>query len=302
MEQVELKEFVERLRSSCSLSSLIGERVALERRSGLLMGCCPFHEERTPSFCVYRDHYHCYGCGAHGDVISFVRGQRGLGFMEALEYLGHKVGLALPEIKGQRGERERIQSFRRQQKLLEESQSFFSRSLRGEAGARARSYLEARGFPSQSWESLGLGYAPKGSTLEKELGAKGYSLKELEEASLLNRYARGSVAFFQDRITVPIRDAQGHLKAFGARALEEGAQKYKNSRYDKKSILFGLYQARPFLAQKGRALVVEGYLDALQRRQAGFGESVACQGTALTGEHLQSLGRLCKLCRRSAKG
>ena len=276
--------------SKTPLDQLVGEQVRLQNRGGKKTGCCPFHAEKTPSFYLYDDHYHCFGCGAHGDAISWVRHNQGLGFIESLRWLAEKYGLDISGLEKGKGNLLRWQQAAQKTKVLAEAQEFFQKNLQDEPGRAARDYLTSRGFPKDCWNINGFGYAPDTpDTLIKHLKKLGYPLSELEEASLANSFRGHSFDFFRHRIMIPIRDVQGRLLAFGGRALGGQQQKYKNSRYDKGLILFGLDQARKVSRSRGRIIVVEGYLDALKMRMAGFPETVACQGTALTREHLRSL-------------
>ncbi|MCB9228128.1 MAG: DNA primase [Deltaproteobacteria bacterium] len=286
----ELNQIKSLILSQAPLDQLIGEHVRLQNRGGRRMGCCPFHAEKTPSFYLYDDHYHCFGCGAHGDAISWVRHSQGLGFVDSLRWLAEKYGL---DASGLDKEQQGLGVWKeaaRKTKILAEAQEFFQLCLHRESGQLARDYLISRGFSEETWKLNGFGYSPDApDSLVRRLSQLGYDIAEMEAASLANRFRNRSFDFFRHRLMIPIRDAQGRLLAFGGRALGDQQQKYKNSRYDKGSVLFGLDHARKFSNAHQRIIVVEGYLDALKMRMSGFPETVACQGTALTREHLRAL-------------
>lgn len=287
----DLNHLKQQILAKTPLDQLIGEQVTLQSRAGKKMGCCPFHAEKTPSFYLYDDHYHCFGCGAHGDAISYVRHAQGLGFIESLKWLANRCGVDTSELDRSKKDMHKWQESARKTRVLAEAQQYFTRCLREPQGAEARAYLEKRGFPETFWDVNGFGYSPdSGDALISHLKSLGYSMSEMEDVSLANSFRGRSFDFFRHRVMVPIRDVQGRLIAFGGRALSnDQQQKYKNSRYDKGSVLFGLDHARKIARSRQRAIVVEGYLDALKMRMSGFPETVACQGTALTPEHLRSL-------------
>ena len=291
MTMTDLNHLKQQILAKTPLDQLIGEQVTLQSRAGKKMGCCPFHAEKTPSFYLYDDHYHCFGCGAHGDAISYVRHAQGLGFIESLKWLANRCGVDTSELDRSKKDMHRWQESARKTRVLAEAQQYFTRCLREPQGAEARAYLEKRGFPETFWDVNGFGYSPdSGDALISHLKGLGYSMSEMEDVSLANSFRGRSFDFFRHRVMVPIRDVQGRLIAFGGRALSnDQQQKYKNSRYDKGSVLFGLDHARKIARSRQRAIVVEGYLDALKMRMSGFPETVACQGTALTPEHLRSL-------------
>lgn len=279
-----------RILAKTPLDALIGEHVKLDKRSGKRMACCPFHAEKTPSFYVYDDHYHCFGCSAHGDAISFVQHVQGLGFVESLRWLGKKYQIDTPELDRTSGQIKQWQKEASNSKLLLLAQDFFQSQLHQPEAAEIKAYLLDRGFSENSIKEFGFGYAPNmPNALQKYLLTHKADRNQLESTSLITVYQGKSYDFFRHRLTIPIHDTHGKIIAFGGRAVGSQRQKYKNSRYDKSLILFGLNHARTKMRSKGRAIIVEGYLDALQLRQRGFEETVACQGTALTKDHLRSL-------------
>jgi len=276
------------------LPELIGEFVPLQKSSGNYRGCCPFHNEKTPSFYVYSDHFHCFGCRAHGDAIEFIRKQVGLGFIDTLKWLGQKTGTDVSELTRDVDSHEKKARLRRHEIVLA-AQEFFVEHLWNQEGKPVLDYLIGRGFSEASIKTFGMGYARGGSfDLVHYLKGLGFTYEEMEQASLATHYDsdRKWHDFFRNRVMIPIRDGQGRLIAFGGRALDQSPQKYKNSRYDKGNVLFGLSEARAEMKKKGRAVVVEGYIDALKMWQSGFSETVASQGTALTLAHLKHLSHV----------
>lgn len=206
----------------------------------------------------------------------------GLGFLDALRWLAQKVGIDPSLISKAPSNQKRAQG-----QVLFEAQQFFITQLQSPLGQQAKKYLHDRGFTDEHITQYGFGFAPLQGGLIRHL--KSHSLEDLERCSLVSRENGKTWEFFRNRVMIPIRDFQGRLIAFGGRALDQSPQKYKNSRYDKGEVLFGFDSARKHIKSKGRAFVVEGYLDAIQMQIQGYGETVACQGTALTTKHFKQL-------------
>lgn len=280
-----------RILQGVPLEKLIGETVKLQKKGSQYAGCCPFHNEKTPSFYIYTDNYHCFGCGAHGDAISFVREQQGLGFIDALKWLSKKYGISAPELEKNDRNSQAWRKEARLSAIMNESQRFFVKNLFSQKGRACLEYLLSRGFSQEFIKENGFGFAPNDrDVLYRYLSSLGYTSKELELCSLATIYDNGKVYdFFKNRALVPIKDPSGRLIAFGGRALDDSPNKYKNSKYDKAHNLFGLYDARQHIRKRHRAIVCEGYMDALQLWNYGIKESVACQGTALTAAHMRQL-------------
>ena len=277
------------------LEDLIREDTDIKKSGSRLSACCPFHEENTPSFYIFSDHYHCFGCKAHGDVINYVREKKGLGFIEAIEYLGEKLGIDTSPVRKNKRDRVSWEKKSRQVSAYNLAQKFFTHHLFTSFGKPALEYILSRGYTLDQVKEYGFGFALNSpSALSKELKSKGYRPEELEEYSLSNVHQNETYDFFRGRLMIPIRDISGKLIAFAGRTLTNSPQKYKNSRYDKKSFLFGLDQAHKAIKKSGRAIVVEGYLDAIRLWSLGLTETVACQGTALTLEHMKKLKGLAK--------
>ncbi len=298
--------FLDDLRSRISLSGLIGRRVKLVRRGREFAGLCPFHHEKTPSFYVVEDKsfFHCFGCGAHGDVIGFAMRADNLDFIEAIEKLAGEAGLAVPQATPQ--ERERAQ---RQKTLLEATEAaaaFYEERLWTPAGARAREYLQGRGLDPQTIRRFRLGWAPDDRQALRRALTREFSDPLLIEAGLLCRPdERESSDYFRNRLIFPISDRAGRVIAFGGRVLGDGQPKYLNSPdsalFEKGRVLYGWSAARAAAIRDeeggpaysaGGAIVTEGYMDVIALHQAGFATAVAPLGTALTEFQLRELWRL----------
>ncbi|MFN2385648.1 MAG: DNA primase [Thermoanaerobaculia bacterium] len=285
------------LRSAADIVEVIGDHTRLKKAGRSWKGLCPFHNERTPSFTVDRDKglYHCFGCGAGGDVIHFVRQADRLDFPEAVEVLAERFGVTIPRraVRGPRDER--------REKLLDAirgAHQFYAREL-ARGGNKAAAYLEARGVPRELWTRLGMGYAPDAwESLARALGPA-FPESLLVDAGLLQPRPEGRGAYdrFRDRLLFVVRDERGRPVGFGGRALARDAEpKYLNSPespiFAKKRLLYGLSEAREAIRRRERVIVVEGYFDHLALVMAGLDEVVATMGTALTPEQAERLRRL----------
>jgi len=289
--------FMDEIRSRVSLSSVIGRRVKIIRAGREWKACCPFHQEKTPSFTINdeKGFYHCFGCGAHGDVIRFMTDHERLGFREAVEQLAQLAGLEMP-----RDSREDAQEAARRGGLVETmaaAAEWFATQLHGVQGGMARDYLARRGIGSQAVARFALGFAPDDrQRLRPALNSHG--MDRLVEAGLLIAPEGGGAPYdrFRGRLMFPIRDTRGRVIAFGGRILGDGEPKYLNSPdtplFDKGRTLFNLDQAGPVSRKSGRMIVVEGYMDVIALDQAGIGDAVAPLGTALTENHLSMLWRI----------
>jgi DNA primase len=295
------QESIERLRETIDAVELISERTDLRRRGSRWVGLCPFHEERTPSFTVdpERGLYHCFGCQAGGDPITFVRETQGLDFSEAVESLAERYRVELKREREDPAEEERRRRRERLLALLDRTATFYSKHLWDSVeGARAREHLAERGLSRDALDGFRVGYAPSAwDKLVLAAGKDGFTEAELTAAGLAQRNKRGRLNDrFRERITFPLADARGRVLGFGARALsqEQGA-KYINTAegevYHKGRTLFGIDHARAAIAKAGRAVVVEGYTDVLALHQAGVAETVAIMGTAMTREQVAELAR-----------
>ena len=290
-------EFIEDLRQRVPLSDVVGRRVKLTRKGRRHSGLCPFHAEKTPSFSVVDDDgfYHCFGCGVHGDAISFLREMDGLEFMEAVERLAEMAGLAVPRAIPQ------DPAASRQRKaaldILEETTLFFEAALRRDDGRDATRYLKQRGLDSAIVKTYRIGYSPR-MGLRATLKDKGFSDEDMLAAGVIRKSDRdGSFYdYFRDRVMFPIENRQGKVIAFGARALGDAQPKYLNSgegpTFSKKAVLYGWVQAREGLRRNLPLVVAEGYMDVIAIHRSGAAAAVAPLGTALTPEQIALLWRL----------
>jgi DNA primase len=299
-------DFLDDLRSRVGLASVVGRRVKLTRAGRELKGCCPFHNEKTPSFYVNEDKgfYHCFGCGAHGDAIRFVMEQDGLPFMDAVKSLAAEVGLAVPEMRRDDPEQQKRAGL---YELMEAAGDWYRGQLQAVGGADARAYLERRGVPLALQAQFGLGFAPDSrDALSKAMSAKFASLEpqQMLEAGLAGEADPGSQPGagkrrydrFRGRLMFPIHDSRGRPVGFGGRALGDMEPKYLNSPegpvFHKGRLLYNYHRAAPAARKASRLLVVEGYMDVVGLAGAGVLEAVAPLGTALTEEQMQLAWKL----------
>lgn len=286
---------LDEIRTRADIVEVVGAHVRLRRAGRNFTGLCPFHNEKTPSFSVNpeRGFFHCFGCGAGGTVFNFVMRAEGLSFPEAVESLARRYGVSLPE-RGESGPRagERDAAIRANQTAAE----FFAHVLWNTPdGSRARDYLAARGVTADTARTFMLGFAPdRQANLTRALEKRGLLAAGLR-LGLVRQDGAGARDMFRARLMFPIRDSQGRVIAFGGRVLDQRLPKYINSPesplYSKARNLYGLYEARAAIGHADRAIVVEGYLDAIAVWQAGFKETVATLGTALTVDQLRLLAR-----------
>jgi DNA primase len=296
-------ESIEEVRRAADLVELLRGRVELVRSGGRWRARCPFHEERTPSFVLIPPEnrtYYCFGCGASGDAITWMREREGAAsFPEAIEALAERFNVPVRHLRSSpQEEAERIAAERRLE-LLERAASFYETSLwRSDEAAQARAYLAGRGFGEDLVRRFRVGYAPGGgSVLAGHAIRAGFSRDQLLAAGLAQ--LRGGVArdFFASRIVFPIADGRGRVQGFGARTLDPAERaKYVNSpegpTFRKRRLLFGLSLARAEAARQGWIAVSEGYTDVMALAAAGVGAAVACMGTSLTPEQLRLLARV----------
>lgn len=287
------RRFVERVKQAASIEEVVMARVPGMRQAGALYkACCPFHDERTPSFVVTpaRGTWHCFGaCGEGGDVIRFLEKLDGLTFREAVEELARQHGIEIP--RSSRVGRERSAREVAALEALERAQRLYQRRLRSPQAAEAQRYLAGRDLRPATLEVFGVGFAPGGNALVAAAREAGFSEQALLDAGLARRRDDGRLQdFFYARITIPIRDADGHTLGFGARLLPgvEGP-KYVNSPdsplFHKGRLIFGLDQAREAVRREKRILLMEGYTDVMACHQVGLRTAVAVLGTATTEEH-----------------
>jgi DNA primase len=295
------EDAIREIRERASIADVVSDVVALKRRGRSVTGLCPFHTEKTPSFTVSeeRGFYHCFGCGEHGDVFSFVMKTQSLSFPEAVRTVAERFGLPVPT-EAATGARQRSEPLIA---VNVAAVAFFRAQLRGAAGTRCRAYLGERAVSAEAIERYGLGFAPGGGdVLVRHLRAEGHSLEDAATAGLIGRSPDGRLYDrFRDRLVFPIHDLGGRVIAFGGRILPgtpvtgDPPPKYLNSPespiFKKGQTLYGLGLARDAIRTRERVIVVEGYLDVIAVAQAGIGEVVAPLGTALTVDQLRVLKR-----------
>ena len=287
------QEYIQEVVRRNDIEEVIGQYVQLRRRGRTLSGLCPFHNEKTPSFVVYPDtqSFYCFGCGAAGDVINFVRKYNNLSYVEGVKQLAARVGMPLPE--------EDDQESRARQRLLEINRCaarYFYEQLNAETpeAALARRYWkEKRGLTDATIRRFGLGYAPQDfGGLLHYLRRRGFSESELEHSGLIKRSEKGNLYdIFRHRVMVPIIDVRGAIIAFGGRVLDDSKPKYINSPetmvYHKSRTLFALNVAKK--SSNKRYILCEGYMDVIAMHVAGFDTAVCACGTALTSEQVKLL-------------
>jgi len=288
---------LDEIRSRVDIVEIVGQSVKLKRSGENWKGLCPFHTEKTPSFTVNpkRNIYHCFGCGAGGDAFSFLMRQDRVAFPEAVRTLAERAGVALPT-GGRAPEMDnKLEALRRVMALAAE---FYTQSLWEQGGEKAKAYLEQRGVDPEMARRFGLGYAPESwNALLGVMAKQGIGDDVLVQAGLALARQNGPGFYdrFRGRLLFPIRDVQGRVVAFGGRALSGEEPKYLNSPetplYVKGQTLYALDVAKTAIRDRGRAIIVEGYLDCLMAHQHGFGETVAALGTAFTPAQLLLLRR-----------
>ena len=293
--------FIQELLARIDLVDIVGRYVPLKKGGANLMGLCPFHEEKSPSFSVSpaKQFYHCFGCGKSGDAISFLMAQAGLDFVEAVQDLARQAGLQVPDDNSSPADKERAAAARQKQatlsEVLEKAAAAYRQHLHDTPHAIA--YFKSRGVSGAIAERYGLGYAPDGWRSLASCFAR-YDDPLLAESGLVivnaedggKRYDR-----FRNRVMFPIRNVKGECIGFGGRVLGQDKPKYLNSPetpvFHKGHELYGLFEARSAIHEQGYALVTEGYMDVVALAQRGFPNTVATLGTACTPEHVQKLLR-----------
>lgn len=289
---------VRRVREATDLVALVGERIVLKQKGRLFWGCCPFHNEKTPSFKIDPDlqNWHCFGCGKGGDVFGYLMESENLEFPEAVRALADRANIEITEVDGSgvpRSQRDRMMQ------ACGEAEEFFHIQLmrsRESGPSSARSYLHGRGFGTDCAKRWNLGYAPGHGKLVAYLKDKGYSRDELVGANLAYVQASGRMTDrFYERVMFPVHDLQGRTIAFGGRVIGKGEPKYLNTSetpvFHKSSNMFGIDVAKNSIVSSGEAIVVEGYTDVIALHEGGVTNVVATLGTALTAQHVKMLSR-----------
>lgn len=283
--------FNDELRQRLSIVDVVGRRVPLIKKGQNYWGCCPFHNEKTASFSVneQKGFYHCFGCGEHGDIISFVMKSQNMGYIDAIKDLATQAGLKLPDYKPKSPEQQarEISYF----EIMELAAKTFSEKLYDESGRAALEYIRGRGFTDEVIKKYRIGYAPKNNLLSAKFGNQKES--NVIATGLVRRGDYGLHDFFRDRLMFPIFNVHGQIVAFSGRSMDGSEPKYINTSdtefFHKRQTIFGLNFARDAIYKANRSIVVEGQIDAIQMQTHGFAETVAPLGTALTEDHLQIL-------------
>lgn len=295
-------EFLEELKYKCDIVEVISQYVPLQKKGGRYFGCCPFHNEKTPSFCVNNGWYHCFGCGASGDVVKFVMEMESVSFYDAVKILADKVGLQLPEVKLDPQYAQKKEHGDVLKQLMRDAARYYRNNLLDEKkGKDAREYLHNRGLDDEIAKRYGLGLSLDNESMVGYMRRKGYSLKDLEECGLVGNAQRPYDAF-ANRIIVPIMDSMSNVIAFGGRIYhgEKDVAKYKNSTnttlFDKGRTIYGINFIKRDKKMNGVAykelILVEGYMDVISLGASGIKNAVACMGTALTDGQARELSRM----------
>jgi len=289
-------QWLDELRARVTLSTLIGRTVKITRAGREYKACCPFHNEKTPSFTINdeKGFYHCFGCGAHGDAIRWMTDQRGLSFMDAVKELAAEAGMEVPAPDPRAAKKAEAQASLRD--VTQAAAEWFVQQLDSANGAPARDYLKKRGISDATRRAFGFGLAPDSRTALKEALKRFPTAMLVEAGMLISVEGKDPYDRFRGRLMIPIRDARGRVIAFGGRILGDGEPKYLNSPdtplFDKGRTLFNLDKASPASRQTNRVIVVEGYMDAIALAEAGIADAVAPLGTALTENQLGLLWRM----------
>ncbi|NLC37931.1 MAG: DNA primase, partial [Clostridia bacterium] len=293
-------EIIEEIRSRIDIADLIGEYVVLQKKGLRFVGLCPFHAEKTPSFTVTpeKGFFYCFGCGQGGDIFSFLMKYEGIDFPQAVEKLARRVGLDPDSLRMQDPGSPQRRKLERLKAINREAAHFYYLYLhQDQAGAAALRYLKARGINRQSQRDFALGYSPGSwDVLLKHLLREGFQRDELIQAGVVSTGEKDQCYDrFRHRLMFPITNTRGEVVGFGGRVLGDGEPKYLNSPetriFQKKKMLYGLYQALPAIRQQKRALLMEGYLDVIISHQYGLKNAVASLGTAFTPDHARLLRR-----------
>ncbi len=289
-------QWLDELRARTSLSALIGRSIKVTKTGREYKACCPFHNEKTPSFTINdeKGFYHCFGCSAHGDAIRWMTDQRGLSFMDAVKELADNAGMEVPapDPRAAKVAEERAGLH----DVMAAAQDYFVKAYKGIEGAGASAYLKKRGLRDDIIEQFGFGFAPDSRTALRN-ALKQFGDPMLIEAGMLIKVDdKEPYDRFRGRLMIPIRDARGRVIAFGGRILGDGEPKYLNSPdtplFDKGRTLYNLNICSPASRNTGRVIVVEGYMDVIALAQAGYPDVVAPLGTALTEQQIQMLWRM----------
>ena len=292
-------QFLEELRTRLALSDVVGKRMRLIRAGREYKAPCPFHHEKTPSFYVndQKGFFHCFGCGAHGDIIGFVMRHDNLAFPEAVEALAGEAGLPVPRATEE--DKQRYERRKTLHDLVEQAARWFEQQLYAPVGRAGLEYFQRRGLDVETMARFRLGFAPGDSgALRQHLLKLNFAEEDMVTAGLLKRPDDGRTpfSFFRNRVIFPVTDRRGQVVAFGGRILEGDGPKYVNTSdtplFQKGTLLYGLSRARQAAADGKPVIVAEGYMDVIALVRAGFEGAVAPLGTALTETQVQELWKL----------
>jgi len=295
--------FLDEVLSRSDVVEIVARHVELKRSGANLMGLCPFHHEKSPSFSVSADKqlYYCFGCGKGGGAFQFLMDHDGYSFPEAVEYLAEKVGLALPQEN--EGDRQKSQKEASQRKkalnLLAQTTDAFATQLHSELGAKAKAYIQQRGLPEHIISTYQLGFAPDGyGFMQRSFGGDERTLAQLEAVGLLFKGDKGYGDRFRGRLMFPIRDKRGDVVGFGGRSMGDDKAKYLNSPetswYHKSDILYGFSEHRDNIRKRKMLMVVEGYMDVLALAAHNLPIAVAASGTSIGEHQIREIFRLCE--------
>lgn len=288
--------FLQELRLKTDVVDLISSYVSLKKRGNTYVGLCPFHNEKTPSFTVYENtqSFYCFGCGAGGDSVSFMRKIENLDYIDAVKVLAQRAGMQMPD----EGYDDSLSKKRRTiLQINRETARFYHNYMMSEQGKVGLQYFLNRGLSQKTIRHFGLGYAPnKWDELFKHLKSKGYDVSDILTAGVVRKGEKGYYDYFRNRVMTPIIDVRGNFIAFGGRVLDDSKPKYINTSdtlvYKKTNEVFGLNYAKD--SGKDSLILCEGYMDVIAMHQAGFTNAVAGCGTALTNEQVRLLSRYAK--------
>lgn len=285
------RNFTDELRERLSVVDVVGRRVPLVKKGQNYWGCCPFHNEKTPSFSVNEDKgfYHCFGCGEHGDIISFVMKSENVDFKTAITELAAQAGLKMPDYKPKPAAQvAREESY---YQIMSGACDIYQKLLFDASGATALEYVRKRGFTDEMIQRYRIGYAPKNNIIANKF--VNVKQENLMATGMCRRGDYGMYDFFRDKLMFPIFNARGQIVAFSGRCLDGSEPKYINTTdtelFHKRKTIFGFNFARDAIHRANRSIVVEGQIDAIQMQCHGFPETVAPLGTALTEDHISML-------------
>ncbi len=299
MEDTDFHRFLDEIRAKVPIADVVGQRVKLVRKGREYTGLCPFHNEKTPSFTVNeaKGFYHCFGCGAHGDVIKFEMEAGGLPFMDAVTKLANRAGLKVPQFSRENEEEAKHRSS--WYEIMELACGFFEKNLLLPSGHEALDYLTRRGFDNSIIKKFRLGYAPDNNGLHAYLTSKNVSESDMIELGLavLSEKNGKVYDFFRNRVIIPIFDKRDRIIGYGGRVMGNEQPKYLNSPetpiFNKRKVLYNLNYAHDKAYENKRIVICEGYMDVIAQSKYGFDYAVAPLGTALTEDQIQEAWKIC---------